>query len=417
MLRRSAGICWLALGFCVLFMLSGSQVAVVGAEFGREEFRFVNENKDEIPQAPVSQPPAPAPATSYVPPPYTPPVQPATPTTPSVHDPIPVVPTPTPDFTVAVSPDSQSILNRIVVQELKSSGLVTRDVESYVSGTPMLPVTKRVQRSTSFTITVRSLNGFLGSVGLGVSGAPSGTGCSFPLSMNVPAGGQAVTSLGITTTATTPKGTYTLTVTATYGGASRSDSVELQVEEQTHLEGGGAQSYVLVDDSSGPRGQITNAFAVRPDVYTGTGYSMTNVNGVTVPNAPYIVYQEEQRQSAGARLLNQIGQGVSNAVASTVNAVVNVVSQVVNTVSSAMNSVSRSASQSSPAPAVANTVTTVVNAAKTTVNSAPNIVPLSAPKINDVVKPVASAAVSKSPSISAAVNVASAVIRALFKVK
>jgi hypothetical protein len=238
-----------------------------------------------------------------------------------------------------LSPDSQRILNRIVVQEFKNGQLVSRDVDSYASG--MLAVTVSVQRSTSFTITVRSVNGFSGSVRLGVSGLPGGASCSFPSSIQVPANGQGITFLDITTTSSTPKGTYTLTVTVTGGGVSRSDSAELQVDEKVKLEGG-VPSYVMIDDGLGlgsSRGPIADSYSVPNRTPT------INVNGVQVANYLDPAKKAEAVVDATEKDVFKLGQSFGQGMAWTANAVTNAMS-------SSMDYTSKSGSQpASPAPA------------------------------------------------------------------
>jgi hypothetical protein len=338
-------------GACVAVMIMAAQASLVGAEMEREEFKFIHENSYEnLAEAlPVT------PSTStYV-------AQSSGSGSAVIPQPSNTIVRPSPDFTVTVSPDSQRVLNRIVVQEFKNGQLVTRDAESYTSG--LIAVTTRVQRSASFTIAVRSVNGFAGSVRLSVSRVPGSASCSFPSSMQVPANGQGITFLDITTTSSTPKGTYTLTVTGTAGGASRSDSVELQVDEEIKLEGG-APSYVMVDDGMGlgsSRGPIADSYSVP------TSNPWTYVNGVLVPN---YLSPTKKAEVAGEKIglaAVKIEQGLSNIVQQAVNAVVN-------TVSSGMSSGSKSESQSSPATTS-----------------------------------------SKSSSVSTAVNVGLAVIRAFFK--
>jgi hypothetical protein len=67
----------------------------------------------------------------------------------------------------------------------------------------------------SYTVTVASLNGFTGSVGLSVSGLPSGATATFsPTSIS----GSISSAMAVNTISTTPAGTYTLTISGTDGG-------------------------------------------------------------------------------------------------------------------------------------------------------------------------------------------------------
>jgi len=88
------------------------------------------------------------------------------------------------------------------------------------------PTSRSIPRggSTSYTITVSQLNGFTGTVSLGVTGLPNRSSASF--SPN-----PATTSSGLTVTTgrRTATGTYTLTITGTSGGTAHSITVTLQV--------------------------------------------------------------------------------------------------------------------------------------------------------------------------------------------
>jgi len=260
-------------GACVVLIILASGTPFVGAQLEWDEFKFKYENSDAL----LVQQPAP-----------TLPVQPDEDEPSALPDPpIPPVPHALPDFTVSVSPDSQRILNRIAVQKLESGQLTTRYVESY--GTGMAAVS--VQRSTSFTIYVRSLNRFSDSVRLSVSGMPRDAVCSFPQNASVPAGGATVAPLNITTTSSTLAGTYTLTVTATCGGVSRSDSVELVVEEKLELESSGGVSGPAgvggpVYDGGSVGGSIARSYTVN------TTQPTIDVNGIRVVN-----YMDKQKRN------------------------------------------------------------------------------------------------------------------------
>jgi hypothetical protein len=154
---------------------------------------------------------------------------------------------PPPDFTIAATPSTQSV----------SAGF-----------------------AAPYTVTVGSLNGFSGNVGLGVSGLPTGaTGAFNPTSVN----GSGSSTLTVNTTSTTPGGTYTLVVTGTSGSVAHSVSVSLTVNAVGQLQinsGGGAVGSWIADTdfSGGNPGSVT--FAI-------------NTSGVINP-APQAVYQSER---------------------------------------------------------------------------------------------------------------------------
>jgi subtilisin family serine protease len=80
---------------------------------------------------------------------------------------------------------------------------------------------------TTYTATVGALNGFTGNVALSVSGLPAGVGsATFAPASVAGAGGSQLT---ITTLATAPPGTYSLSVTGTSGSLSHTAAVTLTV--------------------------------------------------------------------------------------------------------------------------------------------------------------------------------------------
>jgi hypothetical protein len=81
--------------------------------------------------------------------------------------------------------------------------------------------------STSYTLSVNPINDFSGTVGLSVSGLPSGASGAFtPTSIN---GGAGSSTLNIATTGATPAGSYSLTVSGASGRLSHSVMVGLVV--------------------------------------------------------------------------------------------------------------------------------------------------------------------------------------------
>jgi hypothetical protein len=104
---------------------------------------------------------------------------------------------PTPDFTISATPASQTV----------------------VQGS-----------STSYTVTATYTNAFTGTVTFSVSGLPTGAGATFnPPSVTT----TGSSNMSVTTAATTPAGTYPLTITGTSGPLSRTASVSLVVTTPT----------------------------------------------------------------------------------------------------------------------------------------------------------------------------------------
>lgn len=103
-----------------------------------------------------------------------------------------------PDFAVSISPPSQSVMQG---------------------------------QSTSYTVTVASLDGYEGTISLSLSGLPrNSTGSLGPSSVHLTSGGSATSRLSVTTTGSTPTGTHTLTVTGT-GTKTRSATASLTVQQ------------------------------------------------------------------------------------------------------------------------------------------------------------------------------------------
>jgi len=109
-----------------------------------------------------------------------------------------LTPAPVPDFTVSAVPASQTV----------------------IAGDP-----------ASYTISVTALNGFNSAVALTCAAVslPAGASCAFVPSPVTPGAAAATSALTITTSAVTPVGTSTVTVTGTFGSASHDTSVSLTV--------------------------------------------------------------------------------------------------------------------------------------------------------------------------------------------
>lgn len=109
-----------------------------------------------------------------------------------------------------------------------ASAAVTRSItvsDFSLSATP--PSNSAAQGTTAgYTVTVGALGGFTGSVGLSITGLPSGANATFsPPTINT----SGSSDLTVSTNAATPAGTYTLTVRGTSGPLTRTVNVSLVV--------------------------------------------------------------------------------------------------------------------------------------------------------------------------------------------
>jgi hypothetical protein len=95
-------------------------------------------------------------------------------------------------------------------------------------GLSLNPSSKTVRRgsSTSYTVNVSSHGGFGGGVSLSIARLPAGTTANFTPSLLVPSQSSTLT---IRTSSSTPRGTYTLTVTGTSGSLSHTTDATLTV--------------------------------------------------------------------------------------------------------------------------------------------------------------------------------------------
>ncbi len=155
----------------------------------------------------------------------------------------------TPDFSISASPSSQTVLPG---------------------------------SQTSYTTTVTPTGGFTGDVSLTVSGLPTGTTAAFsPSSI---AGGSGVSSLNVSTSSSTPAGTYTLTITGVNGALTHSTAVTLIVStgsspnfslsvspsSQVVFRGAPAMFAATVIPSGGFNGDVTLSVRGLPDGVTAS---------------------------------------------------------------------------------------------------------------------------------------------------
>jgi hypothetical protein len=116
------------------------------------------------------------------------------------------------------------------IGSFKFSGCGTTLPDFSMSANPP-SLTLTAGQSGNSTVTVTSMNGFSGAVGLLVGGCPANTSCTLDLnSVTPPAGGSASALLTLATSSITPAGTYTITITGTSGGLTHNATVTLTVQ-------------------------------------------------------------------------------------------------------------------------------------------------------------------------------------------
>src|SRR6266446_3579459 len=142
--------------------------------------------------------------------------------------------------------------------------------------------------STSYTVTVTPSGGFSGTVTFSVSGLPAGAGASFnPPSVNT----SGSSTMNVTTSASTPVGSYPLTITGTSGTLSHTTSVTLVVANPTadfalsatpasqSVPHNGTTTYtVKVTPSNGFNGTVSFAVSGLPNGATAS-FNPTTVTG------------------------------------------------------------------------------------------------------------------------------------------
>ncbi|HZS25687.1 MAG TPA: hypothetical protein VFB76_00535, partial [Candidatus Angelobacter sp.] len=153
--------------------------------------------------------------------------------------------------------------------------------------------------STSYTVTETGINGYVGTVTYSVTaGLPAGASPTFaPVSTT----GSGTTTLTVTTSATTPVGTYTLTINGTDGTLTHTTSVTLVVStpdfsltasptSQTVNQGNPTSYTITLNPISGYSGTVTFglsgqpagvSFNFAPPTLTGSGSTVLNITTAT----------------------------------------------------------------------------------------------------------------------------------------
>ena len=154
---------------------------------------------------------------------------------------------------------------------------------------------------TSYTVSVSASGGFSGTVGFSVSGLPSGAGATFsPTSITT----SGSTTMAVTTSSSTPTGTYPLTITGTSGSLTHTSAVTLVVSApgsgdfsisaspgNVTVKGSGTANYtVTISSSGGFAGDVALSVSGVPGANTsfnpdtvmgGSGTSTLSVSGAS----------------------------------------------------------------------------------------------------------------------------------------
>jgi uncharacterized membrane protein len=177
--------------------------------------------------------------------------------------------TPTGTYTLTITGVSGSLTHTATV-----TLVVTAAPDFALSGSPASQ-TVSSGASTSYGVTISPTNGFAGAVTLSVSGLPTGATGSFN-----PNPATTTSTLSVTTSASTPAGTYTLTITGVSGSLTHTASVTLVVNgdfgltgspaSQTVLPGNSTTYGVTINPTGGFAGSVTLSVSGLPTGATGS---------------------------------------------------------------------------------------------------------------------------------------------------
>ncbi|HEY1305657.1 MAG TPA: galactose oxidase-like domain-containing protein [Vicinamibacterales bacterium] len=171
----------------------------------------------------------------------------------------------------------------------------------------------------SYTATVTPINGFTGAVNLDAIGLPSGTTASFtPSSVT----GSGSTTLAVSTSASTPPGTYILTINGTSGPITRSTNVTLVVAgdfsisvspmSRTVTRGNNATYTVSVSPGAGFTGSVTLSVGPLPRFVT----ARFSTGSITASTTSVLTLDTKKNVSRGTYSIAV--SGTSNGVVRTV---------------------------------------------------------------------------------------------------
>jgi hypothetical protein len=187
---------------------------------------------------------------------------------------------------------------------------------------------------TSYTVSVQPLAGFTGTVGLTVSGLPSGATASFnhsSVNLSTINAFETNVTLTVNTTASTPQGTYNLTITGTSGSVTQTATVSLVVtappdfsisaspSSQTVVAGNSTNYTVNVGNLNGFTGTVTFSASGLPSGATAN----FNPTSSGAPGSSTMTVGTATSTPVGTSTLTVTGTSGSLAHNTTVSLVVN----------------------------------------------------------------------------------------------
>jgi hypothetical protein len=204
--------------------------------------------------------------------------------------------TPTGSYTLTLTGTSGTLTHTTTV-----TLVVTVPPDFSIAGSPSSQTVIRGS-NTTYGITISPSASFTSPVTLSVAGLPTAATGTF-----APNPSTSSSTLTVTTTTTTPAGTYTLTITGVGGGLTRTTTVTLVVNlppdfslsgspsSQTVIQGGSTSYGITITPSGGFGGQVTLSVAGLPTGATGsfntnpatTSSSLAVTTAVTTPAGTY----------------------------------------------------------------------------------------------------------------------------------
>src|SRR5437763_5973984 len=180
--------------------------------------------------------------------------------------------TPTGTYTLTLTGISGSLTRTTTV------ALVVNPPPGFTLSASPASRTVRQGAATSYGVTISPTGGFTGQVSLGVSGLPGGATGSFN-----PTPATASSTLSVTTSASTPTGTYSLTLTGVSGSLTRRTTVTLVVSapapdftlsaspaSQTVLQGASTSYSLTISRMGGFTDQVSLSVSGLPGGATGS---------------------------------------------------------------------------------------------------------------------------------------------------